>query len=139
MRCQARHLGIAASMLFLAGLGTQLAPAKREKPPGAMDAQRQAVHALNRLTFGLRPGDVQLVERMGVGKWIELQLHPEKIDDSALRARLAPFRTLRMDQRELVENFPPNQVIRQVANGKVDLPSDATKRAVYEAQVRRYE
>jgi len=44
-----------------------------------------------------------------------------------------------MDTRELVENFPPNQVIRQVANGKADLPSDPTKRAVYEAQVRRYE
>lgn len=139
MHFHARHLGIAASMLFLAGLGTQLAPAEKEKPPGAMDAQRQAVHALNRLTFGPRPGDVQRVARMGVGTWIELQLHPEKIDDSALRARLDPFRTLRMDQRELVENFPPNQVIRQVANGKADLPSDATKRAVYEAQVRRYE
>jgi uncharacterized protein (DUF1800 family) len=44
-----------------------------------------------------------------------------------------------MDTRELVENFPPNQVIRQVANGKVDMPTDPTKRAVYEAQVKRYQ
>jgi uncharacterized protein (DUF1800 family) len=44
-----------------------------------------------------------------------------------------------MDTRELVENFPPNQVIRQVANGKADLPTDPTKRAVYEAQLHRYE
>jgi uncharacterized protein (DUF1800 family) len=104
-----------------------------------MDPQKRAVHALNRLTFGPRPGDVQRVAQIGVEKWIDLQLRPEKIDDSALQARLVPFRTLRMGQRELVENFPPNQVIRQVANGRADLPADAARRAVYEAQVRRYE
>jgi len=104
-----------------------------------MEEQKRSVHALNRLSFGPRPGEVQRVTQMGVDKWIEMQLHPESIDDSALEARLAPFRTLRMDTRELVANFPPNQVIRQVANGKADLPSDPTKRAVYEAQVQRYE
>ncbi len=140
MLFRGRTLAIAASLLMIAGLGTQLAPArKKDKPAGAMDDHKRAVHALNRLTFGPRPGDVQRVEQMGLEKWIELQLHPERIDDSAVEARLAPFRTLRMDTRELVENFPPNQVIRQVANGKADLPSDPTKRAVYEAQVRRYE
>jgi len=44
-----------------------------------------------------------------------------------------------MDTRQLVENFPPNQVIRQVANGKAEVPSDPTKRAIYEAQLQRYE
>ena len=137
---RSRHLGIAAGLLLLAGLGAHLAPAKKkDKPAGAMDAQKRAIHALNRLTFGPRPGDMQRIAQMGVEKWIDLQLHPDKIDDSALQARLVPFRTLRMDRRELVENFPPNQVIRQVANGKADLPADATRRAVYEAQVRRYE
>ena len=138
MLLRGRHFAIAAC-LFIASLGAQLAPAKKkDKPAGAMDEQKRAVHALNRLTFGPRPGDVQRVAQMGVDKWIDLQLHPEKIDDTALDARLTPFRTLRMDTRELVENFPPNQVIRQVANGKADLPSDPTKRAVYEAQVHRY-
>ena len=140
MLFRGRTLATAASLLMIAGLGTELAPArKKDKPAGAMDEHKRAVHALNRLTFGPRPGDVQRVEQMGVEKWIELQLHPERIDDSALEARLAPFRTLRMDTRELVENFPPNQLIRQVANGKAGLPSDPTKRAVYEAQLRRYE
>ncbi len=140
MLFRGRTLAIAASLLLIAGLGSQLAPAKKkDKPAGAMEEQKRAVHALNRLTFGPRPGDIQRVEQMGVEKWVELQLHPERIDNSALEARLAPFRTLRMDTRELVENFPPNQVIRQVANGKADLPSDPTKRAVYEAQLRRYE
>ncbi len=140
MPARGRNLGVAAGLLLIASLGTQIAPAKKkDKPVGAMDEQKRAVHALNRLTFGPRPGDVQRVAQMGVDKWIELQLHPERIDDSALQTRLAPFRTLHMDTRELVENFPPNQVIRQVANGKADLPSDPTKRAVYEAQLQRYE
>ena len=58
-----------------------------------MDEQKRALHALNRLTFGPRPGDVDRVTAMGVDKWIDQQLHPEKIDDRALDARLAPFRT----------------------------------------------
>lgn len=99
----------------------------------AMDAHKQALHALNRLAFGPRPGEVQRVEEMGVDKWIETQLHPEKLDDSALEARLAPFRTLRMSTRELVENFPPPQMIRAVADGRQKLPSDSATRAMLQS------
>ena len=138
-----RHrLLLAAALLVAAGLTAQLALGrKKDKPAGAMtmDEQKRAVHALNRLTFGPRPADVERVTRMGVDKWIELQLHPDKIDDSALEARLSPFRTLRMGTKEIVENFPPNQLIKQIADGKVSLPPDPTKRAVYEAQLQRYE
>ncbi|MGZ4817579.1 MAG: DUF1800 family protein [Terriglobales bacterium] len=103
-----------------------------------MDERQRATHALNRLTFGPRPGDVDRVAAMGVNKWIEQQLHPEKIDDSALEARLEPLRTLRMDARQLVENFPPRQVIKQVAEGKKSMPSDKAERAIYETQVEKY-
>jgi uncharacterized protein (DUF1800 family) len=110
---------------------------KKSSEASGQDESKRALHALNRLTFGPRPGDVQRVAAMGVDKWIEQQLHSEKIDDSAVEARLAPFRTLRMDNRELVENFPPPQVIKAVMDGKQKLPSDPTKRAVYEAQIQR--
>ena len=59
---------------------------KKDKHPTAnpqMDEQKQAVHALNRLTFGPRPGDVDHVLAIGVDKWIDQQLHPEKINDDA--------------------------------------------------------
>jgi len=84
-----------AGLLVLAAIGTPACPGqkKRKNPPGAKDEQKRAVHALNRLAFGPRPGDVERVAQMGVDKWIELQLRPEKIDDSALDSRLAPFRT----------------------------------------------
>ncbi len=104
-----------------------------------MDEQKRAVHALNRLAFGPRPGDVDRLMTTGVDKWIDQQLHPDKIDDSALEARLAPFRTLRMDTRQIVENFPPEQMIKAIADGKQSLPSDPLKRAVYQAQLERYQ
>jgi uncharacterized protein (DUF1800 family) len=98
-----------------------------------------ALHALNRLTFGPRPGDVQQVMAMGVDQWIDLQLHPDKIDDSALEGRLEPLRTLRMSTKEIAEDFPDPQEINQVANGKKSMPSDPARRAVFEVQLARRE
>src|SRR6202451_2250657 len=132
-------------LLSLLGLtvSVQLALGKKkDKHPSAtpqMDEQKRTVHALNRLTFGPRPGDVDHVLAIGLDKWIDQQLHPEKIDDSALDARLSPFRTLHMDTREIVENFPSEQMIKAVADGKQLLPSDPLKRAVYQAQLERYQ
>jgi uncharacterized protein (DUF1800 family) len=136
---------VAGALLVAASLTTQMALARKKDKSATnsaqvqMDGQKRAVHALNRLAFGPRPGDVDRVTSMGVDKWIELQLQPEKIDDSALDARLAPFRTLRMGTKEIVENFPPEQLIKQIADGKAALPRDPTRRAVYEAQLQRYE
>jgi uncharacterized protein (DUF1800 family) len=140
---------VAGALLVAAGLAAGLMgefalARNKDKPSGTtspvqMDGQKRAVHALNRLTFGPRPGDLDRVTQMGVDKWIELELHPEKIEDSGLDARLAPLRTLRMGTKEIVDNFPPNQLIKQIADGKASLPRDPTKRAVYEAQLQRYE
>src|SRR5260370_2137851 len=111
---------------------------KRDSAAIQMNEQKRALHVLNRLAFGPRSGDVERVTAMGVDKWIEQQLQPEKIDDRALDARLAPFRTLRMDTRELVENFPPPQVIKAIAEGKQSLPSDSPKRPAYPPQLHPY-
>jgi uncharacterized protein (DUF1800 family) len=118
----------------------QLLAKKKENPPAPGPAeQKRAVHALNRLTFGPRPGDVQRVTAMGVDAWIEQQLHPGKINDAALEARLAPFRTLRMSPREVAEDFPDGGLVKQVMDGKKPMPSDAAKRAVFQVQIARQE
>ncbi|MGB9197747.1 MAG: DUF1800 domain-containing protein [Terriglobales bacterium] len=119
--------------------GTRFAVGKKKVAVGGMDEQKRALHALNRLTFGARPEDAERVAQLGVDKWIELQFHPEKIDDSRLDARLASFRTLRMNTGEIVENFPNNEIIKQVAEGKAPMPADPALHAVYEAQVEKYE
>jgi uncharacterized protein (DUF1800 family) len=100
-----------------------------------MDDDKRILHALNRFTFGVRPGDVERVRAMGLDKWFDQQLHPDQIDDSATEARLAPFRTLRMSTREMVDNFPTPQQVKAIENGRKSLPSDPAKRAIYEARL----
>src|SRR5256714_420143 len=114
-------------------------PAKTVAAVSQIDQSKRVLHALNRLTFGPRPGDMQRVTAMGVDKWIEQQLHPEKIDDGALEARLAPYRTLKMDTQEIVKNFPPPQLLKAAAEGKIPLPSDPQERAIYQAAIERYQ
>jgi uncharacterized protein (DUF1800 family) len=75
-----------------------------------LSPEQQIVHALNRLTFGPRPGDVEEVRRIGLAKWIELQLHPNQIPENpALEAKLKPLETLRMDLAEVVKQYTPGQ------------------------------
>jgi uncharacterized protein (DUF1800 family) len=124
----------------LACAAPQLVAKKKEKQAATSPTDpRRALHALNRLTFGPRPGDLQQVMSTGVDQWIDLQLHPEKIDDAALNARLEPLRTLRMSSHEIAEEFPDPQEIRQVMNGKKSMPSDPARRAVYQVQLARLE
>src|SRR5579864_8853501 len=129
--------------LSLACAAPQLIAKKKEKAADprsneqSPNDQKHAVQALNRLTFGPRPGDVQQVMAMGVDPWIDLQLHPEKIPDNAIGTRLAAFRTLHMSGKEIAEEFPDNQMIKQVMDGKRPMPSDPAKRAVYQVQMAR--
>ena len=142
MRSKFQQLALALALALAASaLCAQMALARKDKETSSsqMPEQKRAMHALNRLTFGPRPGDSNRVMAMGVDQWIDQQLHPDKIDDHALEARLAPLRTLRMDTRDIVENFPPERAIKAVAEGKQSLPSDPSKRAVYKAQLERFE
>jgi len=86
----------AISIFGLPLWGANKSTIKKKKPPAPLTQEQRGIHALNRLTFGPRPGDLDSVLKMGVDKWIDQQLHPESIDDSALNARLVPLRTLRM-------------------------------------------
>ena len=140
MQFSSRKNALILVMCLLGLFSANLALGKKKEQRNfvtQMDQPEMALHALNRLTFGVRPGDLERITTMGLDKWIDQQLHPERINDSALEARLSPFRTLRMDTRQIVENFPPPQLIKAVANGKQPLPSDPLKRAVYQDQIER--
>jgi uncharacterized protein (DUF1800 family) len=99
----------------------------------------QVIHALERLTFGPRPGDVEAVQKMGLKKWIDLQLHPEKILENAeLPKRLEPLESLRMSQADTASSYPTPQLVRAVALGKQPLPEDPVARAAVERLARRF-
>jgi uncharacterized protein (DUF1800 family) len=143
-----KHL-ILLGLVLLVSTAALLAGDKKSKSKSAdavpsaaqtpMEDDKRIVHALNRFTFGIRPGDVERVTSMGVDKWFDEQLHPEKIDDSAIETRLAPFRTLNMSTKEMVENFPPPQVLKAIENGRMSMPSDPAKKAVYESRMAAYQ
>jgi hypothetical protein len=95
----------------------------------------RVLQALNRLSFGPRPGDVAAVKAMGVERWIDLQLHPERIDDSALEARLAAYPAMQLSLRDLVARFPSPAMIRQAERGRVGIPDDPVERAIYNDQI----
>ena len=140
MRLRRTQLVVSVVCLILAYAAPQLLAGKKDKPPEATQNERKrALHALNRLTFGPRPGDVQAVLNVGVDTWIDLQLHPDKINDKALEMRLAPFRTLRMDVHEILDNFPDPRRARDVMVGKRSMPSDPAQRAVYQVLIARLE
>ncbi|MFZ0234995.1 MAG: DUF1800 domain-containing protein [Candidatus Acidiferrales bacterium] len=87
---------------------------KGKLPITQLTEDEAIVHALNRLAYGPRPGDVERIRQMGLEKWIEQQLHPEAIDDQALNQRLQRYPTLAMSSKQLLEEYPrPQQVAKQ--------------------------
>jgi len=72
-----------------------------------LSRDKQVIHALNRLTFGPRPGDVDRVRRVGVEQWIRRQLQPDLLPAAAaLDARLQTFETLQLASWQILEKYP---------------------------------
>ena len=79
-------------------------------PVSGLTEDEAVLHALNRLGFGPRPGDLELVKQMGLQNWIEEQLNPDSINDSGLESRLDRFPTLKMTSAKLLDEFPEPQM-----------------------------
>jgi len=103
-----------------------------------MDESLRVVHVLNRFTFGARPGDADRVSKIGMEQWFEQQLEPSSLDDSSLQARLKPLKTLAMDPKQMVQMFPPPQLIRAAAAGRARIPNTPEERAIYANQIQQY-
>ncbi len=135
---------LSALLVFLLACPTVFAanpagpPGKKTQPPPALSEHDRVVHALQRLTFGPRPGDIERVQAMGLDNWIDQQLNPSQIPNPALDGRLIQYRTLRMSARELAQAFPTNQMVREAAEGKRAMPSDPTQYGLWEVLVDRY-
>jgi len=70
-----------------------------------MSERERAQHVLDRLAFGARPGDVERVLAIGVDRWIEQQLHPERIADRNVESRLTKYATLTMSDDDVMKQF----------------------------------
>src|SRR5215218_6565222 len=74
--------------LVAGAMSPVLADNKSGATARGLTEDQKIVHLLNRIGFGPRPGDVERVKRIGIDKFIDQQLHPERLDDSATEARL---------------------------------------------------
>jgi uncharacterized protein (DUF1800 family) len=94
-------------------------PALKGLPTTELTADEAILHAMNRLAYGPRPGDIERVRQMGLPKWIDQQLTPNSIDDSALSARLENLPTLSMSSAQLIAEYPqPKQAAIQAGKRK---------------------
>src|SRR4029077_16327667 len=85
------------------------APLPSASPGPALTPLDSAFHALNRLAYGPRPGDVQRVAADGVMRWIDRQLSPAGIDDDRLAQREHGFDILRYDRGDLATMYAEAQ------------------------------
>lgn len=89
-----------------------------------LPADQQIIQALNRLTFGAKPGDILKVRAMGLDTWINQQLQPEKINDDAMSSFVSRYSALDQNQNDLLKQYAEQQ--RQRREVKRDR-ADTTK------------
>src|SRR5579863_6373924 len=75
-------------------------------PIRELNEEEAILHALNRLGFGPRPGQVEQIETTGLESWIHAQLHPETLADPVVDARLAQFPALGLSAAALLDQYP---------------------------------
>jgi len=124
---QASLLGLMALSILIeplaaAGLKTprpaSSAPAAQAPSRDPLSPEQKVWQLLNRITFGPRRGDFERVRQMGLVVFLDQQLHPEKIDDSAVQARVAKLATINMSTAELIENYPPPRLAQRTAQAR---------------------
>ena len=102
-----------------------------------LQGDQRILHALNRFTFGPRLGDLETIRNTGLDKWFDQQLHPAAIDESGLNARLAQFPAMQLTAQDLLFRLPSKAVIRQIIDGKAQVPNYPALRPVYQNEVAR--
>jgi uncharacterized protein (DUF1800 family) len=125
-----------AILVSIAPIGTSAQQSGASKPAKSviarpdvreLPADQQIIQALNRLTFGAKPGDILKVRAIGLDKWIDQQLHPEKINDDPLNAFVANYSALNENQNDLLRQYAEQQQARrEIKRARTDTTSAMT-------------
>ncbi len=113
--------------------------ASASKPPNVpLTPDEKILHVLNRFTYGPRPGDLERLRTLGLQAWFNQQMSPNKIDDSALEARLAAYPAMQLPLEQMMERYPTNAMIRADMNGRGSgIPHGEAEKAIYADQMSR--
>jgi uncharacterized protein (DUF1800 family) len=123
---------IAAVSLALVTTAALPGESARTAVPSKPD-DKTIVHVLNRIGFGPGPGDLERVRRMGLEKYIEQQLHPERLPDEAVASRIRTLTTLTKSTEELSQDYfmPARRAQQQARNAsgtKPEANAETTRR-----------
>ncbi|MBL8131749.1 MAG: DUF1800 domain-containing protein [Anaerolineae bacterium] len=129
-------LRFSASALIAAAAGSGYASAVAaqqgaETLPAARDPE---LHFLNRITYGPRPEEVERIRQIGVEAYLDEQLHPDSVDDSAMDERLRQFPILFMDRRTVHILGTDGRVWFALIRGMIERAA-ASRRQLYERMV----
>jgi uncharacterized protein (DUF1800 family) len=127
------QVGLIAAMLLVA-CGSQSVWAKELTEP------QRILHVLDRLGYGPRPGDMEMVQRMGVERYIQSQLTPEAIPEAPdLLTRQDRLETLKLNPKQLFNLYGPPQAFTGVApaESEVQTALNHARIIVKQAEVRR--
>jgi uncharacterized protein (DUF1800 family) len=125
----ARGLALTSSALL-----THPLAASPSAAVASVSSDKSIAHVINRIAYGPRPGDVARIREMGLQRYIDQQLHPERIADSGMTARLSGLTTIAMSSRQITEQFEIPQIEMQqerrqqaaATTGNPDQPAQPT-------------
>jgi uncharacterized protein (DUF1800 family) len=86
--------------------------------------EQRILHVLNRLGFGARPGDVERVRAVGLERYIEQQLFPEKISDAVAEAKVKNLPALQLSTSELYAKYPQPGALLRIMERRGQLPPE---------------
>jgi uncharacterized protein (DUF1800 family) len=116
-------LGIAQEMKSQKAKAKNASSATKTSAAKNLTDEQKINHFLDRATFGPRTGDVERIMKLGWQKYLDEQLHPERISDDVIEQKLKTLESIYLSNREMARYYPPPQVIRQALKSRgMDLP-----------------
>ncbi len=117
MRSSTQFIGKIFTAFVLTAIVTPIlaVPARAATERKALSANQKALHVLNRLGYGARPGDIEKVNAIGLQKYIDQQLNPAAIDDKAAEQKVANLEVFNMSTADVFAKYPnPGALLRML-------------------------
>ncbi len=128
---------VAAGTAGCSAIGRELAqgelPAELSLPAPDTTGNDPILRLLNRAGYGPRPGDLARARQMGAAAWLEEQLNPEGIKDTAADLLARNLTLYQMDATQLIEQDRKDATLELV--GSTIFRALYSHRQLYEAMV----
>jgi uncharacterized protein (DUF1800 family) len=102
---------------------------------GPLTQEQKLLHFLRRTSFGPTSEEMQKLTRIGVARYLDEQLAPDKISDGFIEEKLSQLKTMRLSSRELIELYPPPRAVQNL--GMAPQAMQGPQQVTFELQLAR--